>query len=281
MFVKLGDSFIMSLIVEDSSGNRITDDSPVVTFYDTKAKQYWNGIAWQANKFIVYMQYQDNGVYIVNFTPDHVGSFIAAAKSNTYDSAQTINVDVYDESIAKYGWQTNVPFIASHTRTNDLPTTTPPTIVVNRIFDNTFLDVASSWSNAPVSLNMTHIGSNVFTFTFAPDISSEYILTVVDDDYEAMFAITVSEAGSDVAPVMVGSSTLLAMDNTDTTVLSNTLVPLQGATIKAYNAVSKEIVSTATTNNLGQWSMLLKPGRYFFMFEKDSYQPSGFERTVS
>lgn len=281
MFVKLGDSFIISLVVEDVNGNRVSDDNPTVVFYNTVTKQYWNGLAWQSARFVMYMEYQDNGVYMTSFTPDRVGSFTAAASSSVYTAAQTLKVDVYDESIAKYDWQTGLAFTASHTRTNGLPTTTPPTIIVNRVFDNTFLDGDAAWSNAPIALNMVHIGANVFTFTFIPDVSSEYMLTIADGSDDSLFAINASVAGSDVLPIIVSSDTLLNNDSSNTAVVSNSGLPLQGATVKLYNLVTKELVASATTDVTGSWSVLVRPGRYYFMFEKDSYEAVGFERTVS
>lgn len=281
MFVKLGDAFIISLIVENSSGTRISDDAPLVTFYDTKNKQYWNGISWQTNKFVIYMEYQDNGVYSATFTPNRVGTFVASAKSDTYGSTQTLKVDVFDESIAKYDWQVGLSFTASHVRTNGQPTNNPPRITVNRILDNTFLNTVSQWENVPSDLPMIHIGSNVFTFSFIPSVASDYILTIVDETYESMFAITASITGSNVTPVLVSSGSVLSNNGTDSTVVSEKGIPLLGVSIKIFNPVSKELVGTSTTNERGEWSILIKPGRYIFMFEKDSYSSVGFERTVT
>ena len=281
MFVKLGDAFIISLIVENSSGARISDDTPLVTFYDTKAKQYWNGISWQTNKFVIYMEYQDNGVYSASFTPDRVGSFVASAKSETYGATQTMKIDVFDESIAKYNWQAGLSFTASHVRTNALPITNPPKVTVNRVFDNTFLNTAGQWENTPAELSMTHIGSNVFTCSFIPSVESDYILTIVDDTYEGMFAITASIAGSDVLPVLIGSNSVLSNNGTDSVVVSEKGIPLPGVSVKIFNPVTKELTGTATTNDSGEWSLLVKPGRYIFMFEKDGYSSAGFERTVT
>jgi hypothetical protein len=90
----------------------------------------------------------------------------------------------------------------------------------------------------------------------------------------------VKVVGDTSAPITVNSSNFLSNNGSDCIVLSDSNTPLTGVQVSAFDFNTKDLIARTVTNQSGQWTLLLKPGQYYFLFEKKGYASVGFERMV-
>lgn len=276
MFMKVGNTHIISLLVTDINGSRVTNDSPYTVIKNISKNIYWNGIAWGDSEFRIYLEHVVNGVYQYIFAPDSADIYEINTKSDEYNISKTETVETYDEDFVSYNWLTNNEFIVKYSLGED---TTTPDIKVCKGKDNTFWD-GQGWSLEPVFISMNVIGTEVATYNFVPNEDGDYYITIVDYGHETLIVLRASSTGDSIPPVVVNNMSMKSLDGTDSTILTETGTSLPSVKISVYDLVTKELVSQAGSDIDGGWSMVLKPGKYYFVFEKDGYVPIGMQRVV-
>lgn len=139
------------------------------------------------------------------------------------------------------------------------------------------------WVPEKTQIKLLHVCDDLFFFYFLPTIESTYRVTIKEDSgYELTYIIDVKDdVDSNASPVIVNNKTLVSYDGTDTTVVNSSGTPIAGAKVKAFDVSTKKLECETQTNQLGEWSMCIKPGKYFFSFEKDNYVSISFERSVN
>lgn len=277
MLIKLGQSYNISLLVTDTNSNRVSNDTPITIIKDIETNKYWNGISWSDTATNIMLSYIDNGVYLYTFNPDKIGTFQISTTSSMYGISKTESIEVYSGDIALYNWVVNNLFTISFADTNNIGSAKVSIFDTNT---NLYFDGVSLWGETPIQIPMFSLEQNIYTCGFTPVSVSLYLITITSGDIQQIYNLNVQSTGDNVQPIVVGSSNLFYNDGTDSVVLSENNLPLVGVQISAYDFSTKELVSRTVTNSDGNWSLVLKPSKYLFMFEKDGYTTVSFERTV-
>jgi hypothetical protein len=277
MFLKLGNSYTISLLVTDINGVRITNDSPYVIIKDIGKGTYWNGISWSGSELDIYLEHTLDGVYQYVFTPDMAGVFEITAKSDTYQSSKVETLEVYEEDFASYQWLTGCEFTIKYPANNaDII----PQVQICKDIDKTYW-YNGTWNITPAYENMTALDGGVVVSHFTPDEDSKYYITILDGENETLMILSATAASDNIAPVVVTDKSVQSTDGTDCTITNDSNIPLSGVKISAYDPLTKELISKTASDVKGKWTLILKPGQYYFVFEKDGYTSIGMQRTVS
>jgi hypothetical protein len=138
----------------------------------------------------------------------------------------------------------------------------------------------TDWIDTETLLSMSLLSDTLYSYSFVPTIESEYSITVTSGDNEIFYIVTASTSSDNIAPVYIDSKTFRAPDGTTSTLLDENGLALYDVQISVFNMSTKEIVGKAMSNSTGDWNILIKPGTYYFMFEKDGYMSISMERTV-
>jgi hypothetical protein len=277
MFIRLGNNYNVSLLVEDINGIRITNDSPYTIIKNVGNGAYWNGISWVNLEFRIYLEHVMNGVYRYNFIPDVAGLYEIVTKSDAYQISKTETLEAYEKDFASYAWTINSEFTVKYpvTDINIIPQISIYKEMSKMYWDNT------SWISTPTIFPMPAIEGGIAIYTFIPDEEEEYCITIIDNDEETFMKIQATAIADNVSPVVITSASLKSLDGTDCILMATSHDPLSGVKISAYDQVSKVLISQTASDSSGKWSMVVKPGKYYFVFEKEGYTPIGMQRTVS
>ena len=278
MFLKLGQTYYASLKVADHNGRPVNDDIPMMTVQDKQTKEYYNGVEWQKQQIGVAMICVGDGAYTSQFTPDRVGEFTVLVESARYGNSNTESVEVYDAVQAQHLWQKGVNYNVEYSDPANQAKAVFCTIADERTGEYW---TGYTWQREEAVLTMTHIGNGKFSYAFAPKEIGDYLICITCDKTQYQYLLQVVESAENIPPVIVTNRTLLSLDGSDSTVIADNEFPIAGADIKVYDPATKEIVARTQTNTDGEWQLMLKPGVWQFLFEKDGYISVAFERTVS
>lgn len=277
MFVKLGNSYTISILVTDINGVRITNDSPYAIIKNISQNTYWNGITWVESEFQIYLEHVLNGVYQYAFTPDTTDIFELVTKSDAYQISKTDTLEVYDNDFVTYQWMVGNEFMIKYPLSD---INVIPTVKICKEISNMYWNGAA-WSTEPVHINMTVIEGGISTYIFIPDEESNYYITIFDGIDEMLIAIQATKIADNIAPIIVTNKSLKSLDGTDCTIMNESGITLSAVKILVYDLFTKQIISQTVSDTNGSWSLILKPGKYYFTFEKDGYIPIGMQRTVN
>lgn len=274
MFLKLGSTYYANLTVTDSNGNMIDNDTPTMTVYDLKKNLYHNGLTWTSSLTELVMTGVGAGVYQSQFICDVTGSFRVTMTSRNYEITKVESIEVYDTDVAEYQWQTGVPYTINYESLSaDIPVCS-----ISRDSDGKYLS-ADEWVNECTEHSMTLVNDS-YKFSFTPPTDDNYGITVKCGDSQFYYILKSMSVAENIAPVLVTNQTLKALDGTQSDVVDHKGVPLSEVSVTAFDISTKKVVGKAVTNLRGEWSMLLKPGTWQFLFEKQGHISVGFERTV-
>jgi hypothetical protein len=137
-----------------------------------------------------------------------------------------------------------------------------------------------SWVLTDTTLSMPLLSGNVYSYSFSPDTESEYAITITSGEKELFYIIDATTTADDVAPVFIDNTTLRSLDGSDSTTVNDKGEKMPSVSVSVFNTSTKEVVAKTISNSSGEWNMMIKPGEYYFMFEKDGYISVGFERMV-
>jgi len=273
MFLKLGQTYVVSLLVTDINNNRILDDTPITIIKNSQDFKYWNGMSWVDNEFHIIMNHIGNGVYSYNFTPDKIGVFTILSRSDEYNCSKIISLTAYNDDIVKYDWLVNTSYPIKFIGDGD-----SAKAKIIKLKDNTFWN-GTEWVNDIFLIDMNSV-EDFYLYNFTPDEISEYSITVFSEIDEIFFILNATDTADNIPPLFVGSNTLKSLDGSDSKVLDEQGSPIPNTQITIFNPTTKEVIAKTITNDVGAWNLMLKPGNYYFMFEKNGYISVGFERMV-
>jgi hypothetical protein len=274
MFLKVNSTYYASIRVTDVNGNPVDNDTPTMTVYDMKENLYYNGLSWSQGITELVLAGVGNGIYQSQFIAEKTGTFKISITSRNYDISVIDMLEVYDGNIATYQWQTGTLYTVEYNCTEH----SAPTCTILRGEDHQYY-VDGAWQGTMQENTMSYV-NGTHKFSFVPDIDGEYGITVKCGDSEFYYVLQASSIAENIAPILVSNQTLKSLDGTDSCLLDAKGVPLSGVSVTVYNPASKEVAGKTTTNYAGEWSMLLKPGKWHFLFEKQGYISVGFERMV-
>lgn len=274
MFLKVNSIYYASIRVTDVNDNPVDNDTPTMTVYDMKNNLYYNGLSWSAGTTELVLTGVGGGVYQSQFVADKTGTFKISIVSRNYNIATTEILEVYDTDVATYQWQTGTLYTIDYNCAEHLA----PTCIIIRGEDHQYYN-DGTWQGE-LKENTMSLVNGTHKFSFTPDIDGDYGITIKCGDSEFYYVLQASSVSKNIAPVLVSNQTLRSLDGTDAVVVDAKGVPLSEASVTAFDPSSKEVVGKTTTNHSGEWSMLLKPGKWHFLFEKQGYISIGFERVV-
>lgn len=275
MFIKLGNTYKISLLVTDVNNSRITNDSPYTIIHNLNRNVYWNGISWVNSEFRIYLEHVINGVYQYLFTPDETGLYEIVARSDEYQVSKTETAEVFNEDFASYQWLVGNEFTIKYPVED---TSLQPVVKICREEDKTYWD-GTRWIIDPTELQMDILESSVSTYTFTPELEGKYYITIFDGQNDLLMVLQATSVSDTVAPVVVNHTSMKSQDGTNCVLTTESGTPLPGVKISVYDSSNSLVTETASDTN-GGWSLLLKPAKYYFVFEKDGYASVGFTRTV-
>ena len=276
MFLKLGQTYYASLQVHDHNGTPVNDDIPMMTVQDKQTKEYYNGVLWQKQPISIAMMCVGGGSYTGQFTPNKAGEFTVTAESGRYGMSSVESVEVYDTVQATHSWQKGIKYSVEYSAKQ--VTEVSCEIISN---DTGEYWTGLTWQAGEIAVPMTHVGNNKFSYTFVPQSTGEYLIRILCDGSQYQYMLNVVESAENIPPVIVTNQTLLSLDGSDSTVIAGNGFPLSGADVKVYDIATGEVAARTQTNSDGEWQLVLKPGVWQFLFEKDGYVSVSFERTVS
>ena len=276
MFIQKNVNHAISLLVTDSGGNIISNDSPYVCIKNQDGK-FYNGIEFVDTEARLSMDSQNNGYYTASFVPGASGRYSILAKSEIYLIQKQYYVDVYDDSMTKYPYKLGTEFSLEL-----IPDDGISNIMVQtqRQIDSMYLTQNGDWNNEISFINISANVEGKYIFSFVPDIESSYILQIDGSKSDAIYIIDATVNSDSVIPVFAGSSTILAPDGSSSEVLDNFSRPIIGAKITIRSLPDKSIASVTSTDSDGKWGVYLVPGKYHFFIEKSDYISVSFIRTV-
>lgn len=274
MFLKLGSTYYATLTVTDSNENMIDNDTPTMTVYDLNNNLYYNGLSWAAGLTELVMTGIGSGIYQSQFVCDKVGSFRVTLNSRNYGITKTESIEVYNTDVAEYQWQTGVLYNINY----DSLSSDVPVCSISRDSDGKYLS-SNEWVNEYTEQNMVKVNES-YKFSFTPPNDDSYGITVKCGESQFYYILKSMSVAENIAPVLVTNQTLKSLDGSQSDVVDHKGIPISGVTVTAFNIQSKEVVGKAVTNSSGEWSMLLKPGTWQFLFEKQGHISVGFERMV-
>lgn len=131
----------------------------------------------------------------------------------------------------------------------------------------------------------SHVGDGIYEYNFTPQYCSQYRIIISSIDYSLSntYELEVYESSDntyDGEYVVINSSDLSYLDNSDANVTNEDGTPVYGVTVKCLDKTTQETVYVTKTDINGQWSMTLKEGTYVFLFELDGYVVISFEKTI-
>jgi hypothetical protein len=276
MFLKIGQPYTATLLVKDINGNRVLNDTPVIVLQDTQRNLYFNGMMWQTIRTELVMPHIDNGVYSRQFMFSESGVYKATISSTIYSIIKTETIEIYDTNLMRYSWMINNSFLIKYVGQTANETVQ---VKISRDVDAMYWN-GTDWIDTETLLSMSLLSDTLYSYSFVPTIESEYSITVTSGDNEIFYIVTASTSSDNIAPVYIDSKTFRAPDGTTSTLLDENGLALYDVQISVFNMSTKEIVGKAMSNSTGDWNILIKPGTYYFMFEKDGYMSISMERTV-
>lgn len=273
MFVKVNTTSTLSLMVTDINGDRVINDNPVAIIKDKINNKFFNGLFWIDSPCEVIMQHVSNGVYSVKFTPDVISVFDIELKSESYSISRYENIESYNEDAMTYEWTVNSEFLINCNSSSE-----NVEVEILRNFDKTYYNGAD-WVVGKTTVQMSKLQDDVFVFAFTPNLESKYVITILGDSPQ-IFVIDVKETSKSIAPLLISNKNLKSQDGTDCTILSQNGTPISGVKISCYDYNTKDIECCTQTGINGEWSMMIRPGKYIFIFDKIGYSSVSLERQV-
>lgn len=278
MFLKLGNTYYAELDVADSSGRKVDDDLPLMTIQDIDTKEYYNGVVWQKAQIALGLMPAGNGVYYNEFTPDRAGNIKVTLESTKYNCSKIEQIEVYEEVNDKHNWQCGKKYVIEYSAPRKVDGALYCTIA--REDTGEYWD-GYKWSERTISLPLEKMGNSKYGYPFTPKELGSYCITIVCGKQQYHFILNVVESAKNVPPVIVTNNSLLSLDGSDSTVIADNGVPVDKAEVVVYDPATKEVVAKTSTNQAGEWQLMIEPGVWFFTFQKDGYISISFERTVS
>lgn len=285
MLKKVGDTAIISLLVTTSVNDLtlpVTDDTPYVTVKNITTNKYYNGLTWQDNPFHLYMSYVSNGIYIYRWLVLMSGSFEIVSKSTLYPLiTSTTVITSYSDSDTPYPWIITEPHIVTFASGADASE-----CVVSIRDSNQHSWNGQIFVSEEVFLPMTKPSPEdvIFTYSIQFPQTDKYVIYAknanVETDY-LLYTLNAVASETDIVPIEVTSDNLVSLDSTNSILIDENQNPLSNVEVAAYNTVTKALVNKTFTGSDGSWSLMLRPGRYTFMFTKAGYESEGFERVVN
>lgn len=278
MFLKLGDTYYAELNVVDSNGQKRDDDLPTMTIQDIDSKEYFNGVVWQTNQIALTLRCVGNGLYIGEFEPDRAGRVQVKLESVKYNCSKIDQIEIYEEINDSHQWSCGKAYTIEYTPSKDVEGDLYCTIAKE---DSGFYFTGTTWKKCQTKLPLTPMNAGKYGYKFTPRDLGTYCISIVCGNTKYHYILEVVEDAKNLPPVIVTNASLLSLDGTDSTVIADNGVPIDKAEVTVYDPVSKEIVAKTSTNMAGEWQLMLEPGIWQFLFQKDGYISISFEREVS
>lgn len=276
MFLKLGQTYYATLNVSDYNGAPVNNDIPLMTIQNMQTSEYYNGACWQKQQIGLALRCVGNGAYSNQFTPDDTGEFLITIESKRYNIAKTETVEVYNTISGVQRWRNGTKYIVTYHAT----TKYKPVCMISSEDTGEYWS-GTTWKTEPIKLQMSDSGNKHFEYTFVPKEVGKYCVTIEEGkSRQYHYTLEVTDDAEDIAPVIVTNYTLLSLDGSDSTVVADNEFPISGADVIVYDLSSKEVVAKTQTNSSGEWQLMLKPGVWQFVFQKDGYISVAFERKV-
>ena len=138
------------------------------------------------------------------------------------------------------------------------------------------------WCNDMCEIYVPRDKSGVYAYTMVFDECSIYNLEIGCEELKRKKRETVEVVNphSSDSHVKISSKTIRGYDGGDTRVCDIGRNGICGVLVKCVEKDTKKMVFSTQTNEHGEWSMIVKPGIYMFVFEKDGYNSIVLERQV-
>lgn len=276
MIVNAGQVINISMTVVDNNGIEIFDDTPKVIIKSLNKNKYFNGLLFSDDPVEIMMPHMGSGIYGFDFMLDSVDELSIEMTSERYNINKSLHVIVIPEDCVHYA-KPNEEFVyytPIGEKVNILAY-----ILTNSNGQYYCLDT-SSWTDMKTYNTLFAVNDKMAKMSITLEEGEYSVLIIEDGNPKYTFTLKVTNEKAKGEVVIVNSSTLRGLDGTDTVVLSESESPLAGVKVTAISVETKQPVGMTTTNEVGEWHMMIERGNYLFTFERQGYTPVSFIKEV-
>lgn len=277
MITKVNEAYNITTTLVDNSNNPVLNETPILYIKRLSDNKYYNGFTWTEKKFYLIMSHIGNGVYLYRFTPTETGLYEIWYNATSLQLSAKYILEVIDNNNV-YTCTPNEHFLIKIPYYSGIA----PSIRISKVqYGTTLYFDGVNWITDIINLSMDIIENQFAIYDFVPTEIGEYYINIRENDVtEHNLVLNVNDNVVVTQPVVVNSYNCLYVDGTDSVVYNTNKIPLSGVKVSAYNQDRSKIVNFTFTNEKGEWSMVLPVGTYYFVFEKNGYISTGFERQV-
>ena len=279
MTAQISKPVTVSFLLLDDNGNRILEDSPVMTLKNRETGYYFNGILWQPEQFELLMKNEGNGLYTYSFTPQEAGNLEAYCFSKQYLKNYLLPILVTEEAAKTYLHKVNTPF---HLKVKKSVSDETGEVSIVRDVDGMYYNGVSWVPDQDASIPLLSGETNLY-YDFSPDTECGYELTAKTSENQSISISLTAAANVSVGElVAINSKSFYGANGTDTRVTDAEGIGISGVLVECRDMASSDhpLVASCDTDSDGNWGFVVPKGRYYFYFKKTGYIPTGFERLV-
>lgn len=267
MIGKLDTITTFSLVVVNANGDRVVDDTPFAKIKDRKTGEFFNGMFFTKDECSLEMSHVGEGVYIYDFLNTRVSDFDVVLKSDKYKISETFILKIVNENNIIYPWNLGEKFIFHY------PSDKPMKASIKNDTTNMYYAGVEGWVETKSYIDMEATDSHCQTLTITFEEESKYEIIIYDKDFSQkdIMILDVMANSESIVPIVIGSETFKKADGSNTRITTEFGSPIEGVKVSCYDPVQKNIISTTITDKEGKWSMMVKPARYIFIFEKPGF----------
>lgn len=276
MIVNAGQLINLNIEVTDINGILVFDDTPKATIKSLKNNKYFNGLFFSDEEIAIILPHLGGGLYGFDFMLDETDELEVIMISDKYNTSKSVNIIVIPKDCVHYSkpGEEFIYFVPIDNNTSLL------TYELTNSLGLYYVQDTDSWSELRTQNLLTAVNEKIARMGVHLD-SGIYSISIYDLGISKfVFNLNVTEESHKGEITIVNSNSLRSLDGSDTTLLTEDGSPIAGVKISATDTDTKSVVGTTTTNESGEWHMMIAKGKYLFTFEKQGYTPVSFFREV-
>lgn len=276
MIINAGQTINLNMSVVDSNGILVFDDVPKATIKSLSKNKYFNGLFFVEQPTEIMMPHMGSGVYGFDFMLDSTDELSVEMVSEKYNITKVINLIVIPQDCVHYA-KPNEEFVY-YTPINKTLNLVGY-ILTNKEGMYYVLD-SNSWSEMRTLNLVTPVSDEMAKISVTLNEGDYSVSVLENSDVKYSFTLKVTNEKGNGEITIVNSANLKGLDGSDTVTLTETGGPLAGVKVTATSVVTKKPVGMTTTNDKGEWHMMIERGSYLFTFERQGYTPVSFIKEV-
>lgn len=276
LIINAGQTINLNLTVADSNGILIFDDVPKATIKSLSKNKYFNGLLFVDQPVEIMMPHMGSGVYGFDFMLDSTDELSVEMISEKYEITKTIHLIVIPQDCVHYA-KPNEEFVYYTPKSKALNLMCYTLTNEEGLW---YVLDSNSWSEMRTFNLVTPVSDELAKIAVTLEEGNYNISVLENTDIKYSFSLKVTNEKGNGEITIVNSANLKGLDGSDTVTLTETGAPLAGVKVTATSIATKKQVGMTTTNDKGEWHMMIERGNYLFTFERQGYTPVSFIKEV-